>query len=365
MATGAIVGCGGEPQPTRPVYHNFTLAAADSLPTLEPPARKYFQFSQFQIQVSLNERGEITDIETPQETDSTLATFLTDRLHELKFYPSLRDSLPVASVLPVGVITNYPGEYTRFTFPVNSNNWQVTPLLYKRGLELNGFVLPRLTRVPSYYTGVTKADRFMQTPFRWYEVTLGRSGRPLAINSLGGTYPGYDHQLKTVLNWSTYEVPPETDTTRLYVVFALYPGLNYATAPFTFGNSDSLSTLERLRIQILADTLGPILLPMPVRSPDSLISIPKTTVPRNPGPWSALIKIDTTGRVELVTRYFEGNQVRQVYKYIAKNERFYPALDRHSRPVAYEGLTYLTFVSDTTIRIEFGWISEYLEARDF
>jgi len=354
-------GCERAYQPVRPFYDGYALAAVDSLPATPDPARKYHQFGQFVALLDIDTAGCVTGARALRKRDSSLVVSLAHHFDNLSFLPALKDSTAVASILPVDVIWNSPGDYVRLRFPLRTDGWRVEQPLYNAALELNGRDLPRLVEVPSYYTKILTNDYFPTAPYRLYQVSLGSEGTPVEIRSLGGSYPGYDHHLGTALNWSRYEAiePPEGDSlARLYVVFALYPGLVYPTSTYMTAATDTLSILERLRIQVFPDTLGTMLFPMLTRSLDSVALIKKTRLPTNRGPWSALVKIDSTGKGELVTKYFDQGQTRQAYKYYLAGARFYPAVDFHGRPVEFEGLAYLTFVSDTTVRVEFGWLSE-------
>ena len=356
-----ITGCTRVSPPTRPVYDGFALAVPDSLPPEAPISDHYNPFTETLVYLDIDSTGHVSRVQAADTVQVKLADTVRTYFFELAFLPALDKGAPVASKLPVEVVYNYPGTCLRARFPVVRNEWAVYANLYGKALKMNERAVPELVTVPPYYTDILTNDLYYRTPYRLYQVKLDSLARPVSIVSMGGSYPDFDHHFRTALNWSEYSIgviPKSDSLSTLYVVFAVYPGLKYPTAPYSFENTDRMSVLNRHRIRVFADTLGEMLPPMPYKSSRMEIPIKKTRLPVNRGPWTGLVKIDTSGRGTLLSRYFQQGQVRQAYKQLLQLDRFYPAIDFHGRPHEFEGLAYLTLTSDTTIRVEFGWLSD-------
>ncbi len=309
------------------------------------------------VTLQVDSDGNVDSIVSVSPADSVFETTYKDFLLNIVFMPGTREGVFVKQTLPILVRVNPETFYPKITFPVDSTKNIEDADLYFAALGDNGVVLPGIKSFPSYFFQQRLSDSLKTCAYVLVKLKLDGDGRPLAITPLTSGAGPFTDQILSAVNWGEYSVgtgplgePIHDD----YLVISLVPGVAYPTI-LLVEPTDTLDILERVRVRLVADTLGLMQKPIPALAPPgSLYHIPSgETILRDT--IGLRISIDTLGHARLLKVAKATREQRDAYEALVESLEFCPALDWSGHPRPFDGLLLGVSEGSMTIRIRFCW----------
>jgi hypothetical protein len=312
------------------------------------------------LEVSLSESGQISEIRFKDDVDSLFEKYLSSILNQLTFEPALIDNNNTTSKLPLKMIINPRFRRTEIVFPVNSAREVEDRIFYSEALELNGFELPRIKMFPKYTCDIGIKDSFDLLPFTLEKLTLDSAGQVVDFRNVTTTLPSYTSQIQSASLWS--EIMPlrikgKPAPADCFLLVSFLPQLHYPTKKFLGALDDSTHWTERWRVQLLADTVGLMLPPFPKEFGGNRLALRSSSERFLRGEISATIHIDSLGNARVG---FTDSKKADYHKAILSSLReikFYPAMDYQGRPQKFVGRALFEFKHAPTVRVKYFWLN--------
>ncbi len=343
----------------RPQLLDIELAYPTDIPKAFPRILLDTYGYEFMRRVTLqvDSDGSVDSILSVSPADSVFETTYKDFLLSMVFMPGTQQGVFVRQRLLILVRVNPETFFPNITFPVDSMGKIEDADLYFAALGDNGVVLPGIKSFPSYFFQKRLSDSLKTCAYVLVKLKLDGKGTPLDIAPLSSGAGPFTDQILSAVNWGEYRVgmgplgePIHDD----YLVISLVPGVAYPTI-LLVAPTDTLDILERVRVRLVADTLGLMQKPMPVLAPPgSLYHIPSgETILRDT--IGLRISIDTLGHAKLLKVAKATKEQRDAYEALVESLQFCPALDWSGHPRPFEGLLLGVAEGSMTIRIRFCW----------
>ena len=347
----------------RPNHFDMELAVPIRLPVIFPRLEVgaySFEFVRCAT-VAVDSSGAVREVLSISPPDSVFAVCYDAFLRGIAFSPGTRDGIPDRQIIPILIRINPQTSFPVMTFPVDSAGRIDDADLYFSALGLNGIKLPRLTAFPSYFFNVHGANSAAVCPYLLLKLDLKSDGSLVGMDLLHSTAGGFTQQLMSAVHWGEYvagELVGPDSLCDIFLVISLFPGVSYPTMPLD-ANLDSLSVLDRVRVELRTDSVGLMVKPVPRHLP------PRSEYQLQTASFSATdtialrIRIDTLGRAVLIKAAGVSNAQSEVYRSFVQSFEFCPALDWSGAPRQFEGLLLCErSAGSTKIRIHFCWLTD-------
>ena len=132
------------------------------------------------------------------------------------------------------------------------------------------------------------------------------------------------------------------------------PIADYPAGAVDFGAAE-IAPWDRVRVRLLPDTVGIVLLPVPKRewSGEILDSFHQGMTPELV---SGRLTIDSVGKSHLLSAGTEFHRAHNILHARAHNIQFFPAMKLDGSRHSFEGLIYLRYLDEANVRIWFEWL---------
>jgi len=368
LVVALLSGCGRPPgavQETamapRPVLYGTSLPFPRRFVSFDSFARPVDSGPNLRLAGALlhvDAEGRVTDVTYESTVDSTRLEPHRYAFDSLEFEPGVRLSQKTAMVLPVSVIVGDTAGPPVVSFPVDQWRRVHDGALYFEALARNGVEGPSLKSFPSYYYKVTKEERRRTVyPYKSFRIEVDSTGRVGKVEMVGGNHDTFDDQLASAIRWATV-TPASVDgvprSATAYLVAALFPTVHYPTEVWSPHAPDTLPLVERLRVRLVADTLGLMMAAIPREDWSGEIT-PNDRRGYFEGTISAAIRIDSLG-IGAVNRHSTSEwKPIGILGMRAFRNHFFPARTWSGRAVPCSGLVFMDYLDESNIRICFSW----------
>lgn len=343
----------------RPALYEYELAHPKKIRFIEnAPKPPYLTLETIvTVVLDLDKKGRLRGVETRNRSDSGFAGYAEAYFQSFKFEPARFQGKKVESRLPVEVRLRPRNRQPDLLFPVDDKMKVADRNLYELGYRLNDIHLPRLKMFPSYYCDFKWQDSLSVVPVVLLKVELDKNGNPTAIEEVFSTYPSLAMSIQSAVLWARFapaRIGAEPVDSRSFLLVTFPPRADYPTQPFSSLTAPAADLAERVRITILADTVGPMLTPMPKsRNGENTVSYGRLRY--LDGNISAAVRVDTSGQMTASRKYGAGPEyLREINGFLSELELF-PAFDFQGNPRPYKGLIYIEGTGSTNVRIRFFW----------
>ena len=306
----------------------------------------------------IDSSGRVVGIEARSPADQPYAAYYADFLEQFRFEPGLRDGQISDMTLLVELQVGAPGSEPIVRFPVDPNRAVLRSDQYWRAFAELGIEVPALVSFPSYDYRLRDSNRWRRYPFKVYRVELDSAGAVLSSEPVRATNPYYGRQIKSAIHWGEYSplrIDGQAYRASCFLIVSLYPMVDYPSEPLFPDSSAILSSWDRARVQLVPDTLGLLLPPVPKRewSGEILDSFHQGLTPELV---SNRLVIDSSGQGRLGAISTDFHRARRVLLERSHNILFLPAtrLDGSTEP--FVDIVYLRYLDESNVRIWFNWL---------
>ncbi len=343
----------------RPVLYGFAPAyPADTLPTFTPPEAypRPMRTREVVIELTVDKGGRVKEVTADDTTAAHLLEYVRPFLSGLSFVPAERAGKKIRSQLPIAVTFPVRSRTPDFRFPIDEDGHVTDREKYFAAIEANGVTLPRLVMFPPYFTEVHWSDTLRPYPFVLLKLSLDADGIPIAIDTVRSTQSGLTMTTASAALWAQYQpavIDGKSHAADCFLLVSYFPAVIYPTARWRADRLDSASVLERMRVQVIADTVGLMAKPIARRQPGNALTLAEAgglvdTV-------SAVLAVDTAGHVSFRTQDRISPREWQVLRRLSSRMPFYPARDYRGEARYYDGPVRVILDSSEKVRIEYVW----------
>ncbi|MEA2031188.1 MAG: hypothetical protein U9N55_06300 [candidate division Zixibacteria bacterium] len=346
----------------RPTFLGFSPAfPTDTVAVFEPPSNPPYltREQQTTVIVDINKSGEVINVqaENSQNIDIDIATYVYNHIMAFSFQAALFNDKPVASKLPVLVTMQPNRRYPNFMFPISSDRVVKNRKLYMRTYGFNDIRLPTLEVFPKYFCNLPSNDSSNLYPFVLLKVSLDENGQLLDVQEVFSTYPPCAQTTASAALWSDYApalVKGKPTPSECFVVVSWFREIAFSLSKWKLSNVDTLSPLQRWRVELFPDTVGLLHTPLPRSAGKLEFDSPRNRFPSN-DTVSAVLLIDTSGETSILHFSKTSKVIHQAIRKLGKKLAFYPAIDYAGLPQPFTGLVHLVFDNSGRIRIDCQW----------
>jgi hypothetical protein len=144
------------------------------------------------------------------------------------------------------------------------------------------------------------------------------------------------------------------DVQECFLLISLFPRIRIPTLPL-HGEIDTMPLDERLRVRLLADTVGLMFKPVPKYRPDGFVYTAPEGRIAGLDRLGVRVEIDTLGLATILHTVGAADSTRLMCERIVRTLDFFPAMDYAGRAQPYQGLLRFEYFSSTKIRIVLSW----------
>jgi len=345
----------------RPVYYGISPAYPKSAEI--PPSELRFPFIIGQrtipFTLEIDQSGTIKKALPQLTVDSFLVKYVLSSLVKLQFEPAVINGAKAASNLPILIILNPRFRSTTIEFPVDAATHVKSRSLYFKALESCGAVLPRITKFPSYFCDLSRADSLKQLPFALLCLDLDESGQVKSSEIVNTNLPAFSAQIQSAALWAVFDplkLNNEASPCRCFLIVSFFPQLEYPTGEINSLKDTVFEWYDRWRVQLLPDTVGLMLPPLPRNNDISELNI---TGKEGffLGEVVANLSIDTLGNVRVRSIDTKKPPMQKAIVSTLKNIKFYSAMNFSGDAVPFEGTAKFSFQSRTSVRVDYFWLA--------
>lgn len=319
----------------------------------------YFRFERLvTVVLNIDKNGRVTSVTAEGYSDSAFAGYARAWIKSMKFEPATFKRKEIPSHLPVILQFRPRVRLPDIHFPIDSTGAIIDGDLYFKTFALNDIRVPQLEEFPRYFCDLKVTDSSVVFKYVLAKVGLDESGWVTDVEKVSSNYPAFTRQVMSAILWARFSsavVQGSPVPAECFVLVSFFPQINYPTRVWQRSDLDSLGPLSRFRIRLLPDTVGLMSKPLPARiSGDEFTLAGKHALYRDTV--SAVLLVDTTGRVSLRRLTKAGEIMQQAVYELGERLRFFPALDYQGRPHRFSGLVSFIFQGSPKIRIVYHWL---------
>lgn len=355
LASGLSTVAAGE----RPSLYDYELAHPREVRFVkDAPKPPYLALETIvTVVLDLDKKGRLRGVELRSQSDSLFADYARKYFQSFKFEPARFRGKKTESRLPVSIRLRPRNRQPDLLFPVDDKLQVVDRNLYELGYRVNDIHLPQLKMFPPYFSDLSWEDSLSIMPLVLLKVQLDKEGSPTAIEGLFSTYPALTMPIQSAVLWASFapaRIGADPIASYFYLLVTFPPRADYPTRPFTPSTARKADLAERVRVTILADTVGPMLTPMP-QSRNGEKAVSYGSLRQFQGNISAAVSVDTSGRITALRKYGAGRAyLREINGFLGELEMF-PAVDFQGKPRPFEGLVHIEGTGSTNVRIRYFW----------
>lgn len=310
------------------------------------------------VDITVSELGKVKFVKLPFIEDSVYRGSFDSLLAHIEFVPGLRNGEPSEQILPLDLALRPGATRLGILSPVSADSLVVTSAAeYACALDVNKVPVPKIQKLGPYgFPGIVPSTA-VALPSVVARISVSQSGRPRNVEIVNSTIEGQNDQLQSLLNWATFviDAKPATATEDYYAAFVFHPGVSYPTKRFSAVAHDTIRSARDFLVQILPDTLGLLVPPLPRLFTGDSVSIAEATK-KLYGRVAIDLDIDTAGLVTIKRISRKERPVKRLVDLTFGQLTFYPALGFDGRPRSFSGLLYLDFEGSAIIRVHAAWL---------
>lgn len=355
LASGLSTAVAGE----RPSLYEYELAHPREVRFVEDaPKPPYLALETIvTVVLDLDKKGRLMGVEPRNQSDSLFAGYAKKYFQSFEFEPARFQGKKTESRLPVSIRLRPRNRQPDLLFPVDDKLQVVDRNLYELGYSVNDIHLPQLKMFPSYYCDLSWDDSLSIIRVVLLKVELDKEGSPTATEELFSSYPSQTMLIQSAVLWARFapaRIGGDPIASYSYLLVTFPPRAGYPTRLFTDSTARKADLAERVRVTILADTVGLMLTPVP-RSRSGEMAVSYGRLRHFEGSISAAVSIDTSGRISASRKYgAKPVYLREINGFLSELEMF-PAQDFQGNPRPYKGLIHIEGTGSTDVRIRYFW----------
>lgn len=312
------------------------------------------------VDVSVTELGKMKSVTLPVIEDSIYRGQFDSLLSMIEFVPGLRDGKPAEQLLPLEIVLRPEATMLSIISPVTQDSVvTTTAAYYAQALLANDVSVPKVQKMGPYgFPGMVSSSA-VALPSVVARISTTSSGRARNIEIVHSTIQGQNDQIRSLLNWATFSAEPKSagPPADNYVAFIFHPAVTYPTRRVSAVARDSARSARDFLVQILPDTLGLLVPPLPrVFSGDS-VSVAEAQK-KLYGRVAIDLDFDTAGTATIKRISRKERPVKRLVNLAIDQLKFHPALGFDGRPRNFSGLLYLDFEGSTIVRVHPVWLSD-------
>ncbi len=312
----------------------------------------------FQIVLEIDQKGIAKKAVSQFLGDSLFAQYVLSSISQMPFEPAVRNDTKVNSLLPIIFTRNPSHRLSLIEFPVDSALQITRRQLYFNALEQNGLVLPRLKKFPPYFCDLRPQDSPAIPPFVLLSLILDETGEVGSCEIAQSNYPAFASQIQSAALWSAFSplfLNENAAISNCFLLVLLLPQLQYPTRAIESGNDSAAKWYDNWRVQVIPDTVGLMLPPIPKEENIKELFLPGENKYVF-GKTVAKVAIDSLGRVKFKWSDTKNPKLNGAVLLALKDVSLFPAINYHGAPVEFEGSIYFTFDNRTSVRVKYHWL---------
>ncbi|MGH8015913.1 MAG: hypothetical protein ACREBV_06955, partial [Candidatus Zixiibacteriota bacterium] len=245
----------------RPNCYGFAPAIplTTQLPALESPVPIAISEKSMDIILEIDKKGAVKSAKPKLAEDSAFARYLFSSVGKIPFEPALKNGGALNSFLPILFTYNPRHRSARVEYPVDSSCHVSNSDLYFQAMELNGLILPRLKKFPSYFGWTRSPDSLAALPYVVISINLDENGKLMNSALYSTNIPAYTTQTLAASLWADYSpliVDGQPAPSRCFLSVFFFPQINYPTKPVDYERDTSLNWYDRWKARLVPDTVG-------------------------------------------------------------------------------------------------------------
>jgi hypothetical protein len=346
---------------TRPTHFGLSLPVPVSATPWQADSLRTGQAEHYvPVILHVNRKGGVTGFDFEAPDDSAAVAAYVSYLKSIKFEPGVRDGARAAMRLRLEVQAGAVGSRPLVFYPVGPNYEILRSQWYWAALAANGIEPARVTSFPSYYYETSTAEVGNRYDYMLFRVDLDSLGRATAVILAGSSNTKFTDQICSAVKWGKF-VPMRLNDQPVassnFLVVALLPDLEYPTDVWSGQTAEGRAIGERLRIHLVPDTIGEMMLPIVKRDwSDSLVDPAIREL--FPNLVSACLAIDTSGWGTLKDFSDDSWKLRRQLSQKAFDRQFYPARDFSGKYLPWTGLVFVRYLDASHTKIWFDWVPD-------
>ncbi len=362
IALGAVVTSVGATvfAQSRPVTNGMALAYPKQQ-SVEVPrsltARLSYEI-RIPVDVLVSELGKVKSVSLPVIEDSTYRGALDSLVSVVEFVPGLIRGKPSEQILPLEVVLRPGASAINIISPVTQDSAVTTSAAdYAQALSVNNVTVPKVQKMGPYgFPGIVSSSA-VALPSVVAKISISSSGSVSEIEIVQSTIQGQNDQIRSLLNWATFTaVPKSADPFAVfYVAFIFHPAASYPTRRVSAVASDTARSAPDFLVQILPDTVGILVPPLPRLFDGDSVSIAEATK-KLYGRVAIELDFDTAGVATIKRISRKERPVKRLVDLAFDQLKFHPALGFDGRPRNFSGLLYLDFEGSAIVRVHPLWL---------
>jgi hypothetical protein len=370
ISAGIWTGCGGprvqlldptRPFYTRPIHFGLSLPVPISAALWQADSLWIGQAEHYvPVILHVNRKGGVTGFDYESPDDSAAVTAYVSFLKSLKFEPGVRDGARSDMRLRLELQAGAANAKPLVLFPIGPNREVVRSRRYWAALAANGVEPARVTSFPSYYYETSTSAVGNRYDYMLFRVDLDSLGRATAVILVGASNTKFTDQICSAIKWGEF-VPTRLNNRPVassnFLVVALLPDLDYPTDVWSEQTAAGRSIGEQLRIHLVPDTIGEMMLPIVKRDWSGAL-VDSAIWEFLPNLVSAHLAIDTTGGATLKNFSVDSWKLRRQLSRKAFDCQFYPARDFSGEYVPWNGLVLIRYLNASHIKTWFDWFPD-------
>jgi hypothetical protein len=344
----------------RPQLYGLSLPYPTGLPDLVPTRNVPYMSAErlISVLVDIDRSGEVVGITAEKAGDSSFANHISKYLRATRFEPATRDDKEVDCRLPVLLHYRLKLRTPDIYFPVDTAKRIANRDLYFKAFTFNGVEFPGIESFPSFFCDLEWHDSLLIYPFAVIGLDLDATGAVTAAEKVLSSNRSFVDQIMSASLWATFSparVNNQPVASHCFLIVSLYPHSTYPTRSWHRADSNRYTYLENQQLQLIADTVGLLSLPIFQSYPGDRVSFG--------GRFAALqdtvmlaVKVSATGDMSPQIFGHVRRNLREALVRLLKGLKFFPAFDYQGEAQSVSGLVRLTLSGSGNVRIEYFWL---------
>ena len=344
-----------------PLYQGYSLAfpinsqitATDiSMPNIRNETH-------FKVIVSVTENGETESLKFSGSLSPLIEKYLSSILSQIVYQPAVYIGSKRTCKLPLVIMANPRFRRSEVVFPVSSSFEVPDNFLYYEALRLNKFEQPEILSFPKYYCDLKRSDSLELLPYVLEKLSLDSAGNVLRIKNFSASLEAYTIQIQSASLWSEFsplKIEGQARSADCYLLVSFLPQIHYPAKKISALERGPSHWTERWRVQLLPDTVGLMVPPLPLEFNIGSITLKHQKHRILSGEVLAAILVDSLGKARVISTDKKDAKYHKAIKSAVSGVGFFPAMNFHGEPMKFTGKARFYFTHSAEVRVEYLWL---------
>jgi hypothetical protein len=363
IACGRFVASANDSTATRPMTAGVALAIPKSS-AISVSSEILLDYSYgviVPVDLRVTADGVVRDFTLVHAIDSSFKSLVDSALRNVVFLAGSNEGGSTEQTIPVRLHLRPRTKNIVLECPVNEQGEVGLAADYADALSLNGISAPKVSQLGSYMYPNHLQESPQYLPSILAKLTVSKSGQPRDVEIVHSTFPSLNEQIRSLLNWAIFDMAPHKEKSApladFYAAVVFHPVAQYPTPKVIGPESRSLRSPRSFLFQLLPDTLGLMVPPLPKRLVCDSVSV-AIADKKLFGRVLVTLSIDTLGQITIEQMSRRERPVTAAVHAAIAQMSFYPALDFAGHPSEFRGLAYLNFEGSTNVRVHVDWLQD-------